>query len=870
MNVLQLFYTSCRKGLSSGSGFQTYAMSDGISEEERKEIERYGVYVAPIDLPPQPKKDEIETLFPVSFSFVRLSSGRHCICRSKYVGQDYSGRYGNYFCHALVMEAGYWPFYPIQLWGSSIFREGLTEEELGTTNSPEPLSPLKLDDVKRELSGEINFENVAMYAGEKRLEDLKEILSSLLLHEKTHRRLVLCDADENIPYWMASVQMAFTIKLAHQLTFTTYTHDPEGMNYLMTSTSRNGGRFAFSDTQRDYEYYIFDFIQEEKSAVEGDYKFNEIVEVGYSFSEANLKEFHEFLDSFENYDSVNGEIDAAHYLFEISRIGIGDLDVEAVVAAVSFANSYASPRMLGELSDNIEQVAAKISMNVTFKIAEVMTEFLFKAARENGASHHVLNAYAFFFTALDHLIVSAEEPDKNSSTAFHNVFMMLNREHREELRVRLLDPSRLGTLSEYLSNNRINDEKRCSLAEIYFTMVVNSVIEMGLSWEKAASREFAGFLRDCFNAMADSQRSLTAVLKCISKSERDFTRLVAFALSETCVDRKLLQFAFSKALQDKNGGSSDRIRSDLVMLGQGEFIFEEFKVRLEKEKFTPDFFWLYQEKVFSKIPEFSAEYFDRSVRFYVANLNSRQSRSEFFRLLECHRQIKDDVLLKSLVETWEQYQTPSPSVNKKKNSLIRMIKESRRIKTTPDITGMITYGNNLQESIKGKRECLHARPDLDHIDHDRYVKFLKWILPMMLLNIDSPEAHRETLEYLLFNDFELDVIDRYAACMKKDIKRRRDEGIEVVFNFVIFFLSLDCKKDETFKILKEPIEKNIINILSTIPNKKLKEFQRNILRYGKLNEAKKKKWLDMLKEAKELTSQPIFNKVFNLFKAKRT
>lgn len=128
MAIKQLFYTSCKRGLSSGMGFQTYSMSGGITEEERKEIESYCAYVPPDDLPTLPSRDEIDELFPLSFSYFKLKNNKYCICSSKYIGKDYSGRYGNYFCHVLISEKP-WNFYPIELYGSPIFRTYLTEEE---------------------------------------------------------------------------------------------------------------------------------------------------------------------------------------------------------------------------------------------------------------------------------------------------------------------------------------------------------------------------------------------------------------------------------------------------------------------------------------------------------------------------------------------------------------------------------------------------------------------------------------------------------------------------------------------------------------------------------------------------------------------
>jgi len=47
-------------------------MSEGISNEERLEIEHYGLYVASLDMPSQPSMEEVATMFPTSFSFFRL------------------------------------------------------------------------------------------------------------------------------------------------------------------------------------------------------------------------------------------------------------------------------------------------------------------------------------------------------------------------------------------------------------------------------------------------------------------------------------------------------------------------------------------------------------------------------------------------------------------------------------------------------------------------------------------------------------------------------------------------------------------------------------------------------------------------------
>jgi len=411
MKIYQLYYTSCRKGLSSGSGFQTYAMSDGITEDERKEIERYGVYVPPNDLPSQPNPEEIETLFPVSFVFFRLKSGRYGVCQSKYIGQDYSGRYGNYFCHALILENEYWPFYPIQLYGSSVFRDHLVEDEAGTDDTPPPLSPIDLENIS--LNENLDIDVITDFIEDYGIESLKDMLTAVLNYEQSHRRVILCDQQENIPYWIGAIQMSFPVILAHTLTFTTYTYDPEGMNALICSTPRNGGRFAFTETQRNFEYYLFDFVQGENSEIEAAYKFNQVVDIGYSISRDNLIAFHDFIDQF-SYNAINAEIDAAHDLFTISGTGISDMSYENLISAIQFANAYAPDEVLGHLSERINEITEEISGRADSGAAQVVTEFLFRVARETNEVSHYDNAYNFFFHSLRHLIIEYGQADKKT------------------------------------------------------------------------------------------------------------------------------------------------------------------------------------------------------------------------------------------------------------------------------------------------------------------------------------------------------------------------------------------------------------------------------------------------------------------------
>ncbi|GHV54087.1 hypothetical protein FACS1894181_17990 [Bacteroidia bacterium] len=129
MKLLQTYYTSCRIGQTNSSGFQFYSFSEGVTESELDEIGKLGSYAAPYGSNPFPTEEEVLNTLPIAFKYFRLSSGRVGVLQSTACTQEYTGRPGNYFTHALLLEAGEFPFMPILLHKSNYLRHDLTEEQ---------------------------------------------------------------------------------------------------------------------------------------------------------------------------------------------------------------------------------------------------------------------------------------------------------------------------------------------------------------------------------------------------------------------------------------------------------------------------------------------------------------------------------------------------------------------------------------------------------------------------------------------------------------------------------------------------------------------------------------------------------------------
>ncbi len=177
MMASQLIYTSWPNGTSQKKGYMVYSKSEDITPEEETEIIAAFRYVAPAGLPYPPKPEDIQTLFPVMYGYVKLTSGRYVIAQSAYIGQDYTKRYGNYMIHAFVFD-GPCSSFVLPLWGSSLFRRVLTAEELSAPKAPAPLEKIKLDDA-------FDVAKVQPYNGDKTfLAFLLEIQASALQSNK--------------------------------------------------------------------------------------------------------------------------------------------------------------------------------------------------------------------------------------------------------------------------------------------------------------------------------------------------------------------------------------------------------------------------------------------------------------------------------------------------------------------------------------------------------------------------------------------------------------------------------------------------------------------------------------------------------------
>ncbi|MFW6121648.1 MAG: hypothetical protein ACOC80_12240, partial [Petrotogales bacterium] len=326
MTIFQHYYTSCE-----GKGFQTNAFTEGLDSDTIRFLERNGVYIPPVSMPSRPTEEELKD-FPVSLSYLLLPNQRSVVINSVYVGKDYSGRFGNYFSHALVTdnyEKDIGSLLPILFWDSQIW----TTKESKSSELP----PLE----RVEIGSSINWDNVYNFLNEdNRLSFLPNLLTATLEGLKTKKRIVIVDSNLNIAMWIAAITFTLPYGLARQVTFTTYNKNPYMVEVLICGTTSDS-EFHFSAQEINYEYFVFDFENNRSSEIKETNPYTKLVIE--TIENGDFKLFDDFSEFY--YEIVSLAPESSYELFDLFAMysvskgkSISEADWEKVIQLITSYN----------------------------------------------------------------------------------------------------------------------------------------------------------------------------------------------------------------------------------------------------------------------------------------------------------------------------------------------------------------------------------------------------------------------------------------------------------------------------------------------------------------------------------------------------
>ncbi|MCX5562237.1 GTPase-associated protein 1-related protein [Streptomyces sp. NBC_00038] len=216
MTLRQLHYTSAPPG-PDGSGFRFTATSPDTDPALLRLAEPLLGYEPPRDSPARPTEAELPA-FPVAFGFSLLPDGTGVLSRTRYTGADYSGRYGNFHAHALLVPPGAGlpgGMLPIAAWESPDWRT------VTPVDGAPPLAAVSPGD-------RIGRQQLTAFA-RRRAERLAPFLSDvrrLFEDERAPTLVMVEEGAEEVALWVALACAALPPAYAPTLTFTTYTRRP--------------------------------------------------------------------------------------------------------------------------------------------------------------------------------------------------------------------------------------------------------------------------------------------------------------------------------------------------------------------------------------------------------------------------------------------------------------------------------------------------------------------------------------------------------------------------------------------------------------------------------------------------------------------
>ncbi|NML51170.1 hypothetical protein HHL19_13925 [Streptomyces sp. R302] len=247
MSLLQMHYTSAPPG-PDGSGFRFTAVSPGVPHAVLREAEQLVGYEPPRDAPARPTEDELGA-FPEMFGFTRLSDGSGLLSRTVYTGADYSGRWGNFHAHALLVPAGE-PLpgdrLPIALWGAAEWAD----------RSPEGGAPPPLERLTPGLPRSLGA-TLAAFAADAGPR-LAALLADLrrLAEDPQAPQVVIAEQDtRDVAHWLIVACAALPRDVARNLTFTTYTRRPQHARHQVVGVRPEDARAV---TGQPHRYAVHD------------------------------------------------------------------------------------------------------------------------------------------------------------------------------------------------------------------------------------------------------------------------------------------------------------------------------------------------------------------------------------------------------------------------------------------------------------------------------------------------------------------------------------------------------------------------------------------------------------------------------------
>lgn len=365
MPVREHYYTSYFNHEQNSAGFQIKAMSPGITPDMQQVIARLIAY----RIPPTANEYAIET-HPVALRYIYRDAQESILLCSQSSGNDTNGRPGNFFADTLLLEPqGFDLVPPIFYWRSPFWKK--------RDESSQSQLPLRETlDIEPSLDIERVWEFLAV---PQRREQFYKLMCAVVHYERTQRRIVIIDTNENVALWIAAVSCMLPPSYRPLLSFATYHHDPYQAQFMMVGTTTDSAFRA--SAEQYYTFFILNALVGKVSEVDPS-PYASLTSQAMSeqrFEELLLPFFDEYVHRFPLPARIDAQLDAmARYRQLLTRSKAVVLNADEIAAISTVLSVFEQKTIVADDLKELSQLG-KIMLS-SYKLCKARAE----AAQDRG------------------------------------------------------------------------------------------------------------------------------------------------------------------------------------------------------------------------------------------------------------------------------------------------------------------------------------------------------------------------------------------------------------------------------------------------------------------------------------------------------
>jgi hypothetical protein len=810
MSKHQIIYTSCKRGIDGISdGQQIYSYNEAFRKDSQ--INSLFTYQTP-SLPSGVTMTEATAkTMPQSFTYRRLSDTQCAIVLNTYLGRDYmgeTGRFGNHLSHVIICDDNEFSGYPCEFYGSGILRGKMDFNEVNSSERPPylPEPELKKGQVvtPEKISGFLSENN--------RMEPYKKMLAAMLSFETQKKRVVICDAPENIIMWIAALHYSLPLAIALNINFTTYEYSPSLSKSNICGVVSEGTGYSANNAA---DHCTFDFFKNIIPEIKTEGDFFDFMDISMSMSFESLQAFHKFICDKLTYKKPNEHYYNIYSLYCLFTDSLERISPAAFDAAVKMSDIYSLEKtkeeLLRRLIKDSDYIASGMPGDYSITIIKTLL------SRMGGAGGDIQDSIKVLIS--NKVIASLSAfANKDDFIKFYSEIEALCRN--------------IGIIIPYEFLKKDNRKKLLS--------VMNS---RGEQWQYV-------FLLDilCSHAMnqgADYDITLQLIAEIVqtrmsSNLDNGYALLIEtidkFSHDWTCFIKTTLIF---EGVLSSNPDLSDNVKG--LWKNVCQTLIKKFAANrqdiyaffLSKKK-LPQILYMFKEliassdslftakKIFNELPilknepELTLRIYDYYYLYLTTHdeLNTLEAQKEFLGLI-LSQKLKPPFLSELITIIFANFPIEKPSPENEK--VIKLILTYQELKLTGHlplvITGMIFNTNavDFKESVKELKKYTNDKTlSLQDLPEDTIKKYTDWVVPKLYESCKT--ANDLINSYKLFEHTKSSsklFIDIYMKTSIKYGADKKDYDKIIMSLKFLFDAGNDKEIQETAKYLKKYLGKNL-------------------------------------------------------------